>query len=1076
MPTAAGAAAAAAAASEGNTFDSSTNRRWGAEGHILSINDDDTLDVMVRKVVATRQDGYGNEEVVVEEVRREGLSRNEVRVVGGLFLSHHAYLEARRHGGVTGPGQPYNYSMRPGIERWTLDQIDRVVQFLSRTENARTAEGNKENAKAGHDYQLEDKDRRLFDKYEQEELQAERVPFSSAAFRTFLGSKLFTHKAARKCECSQCVVDGLDNTKEMQSILDELLAFGKGLLESSDCTMAAQEIEAIKHRIALDFDFIKHKLQTHLRMEDGDGMHCLRHLLSKAYDPACVSECNHNRKDGTCHVERDWVDVHAEARTSGEAVDEDPYAGQDCVECNHYGASGFFPCLKCASMIHIKCARRMWRFPLETDDPVVQQWEYICDECLRDQDGYRHSMDCVSCCEAHVWLMQDYQALVEALVDCCRAKAGAEREQDWRNLMYRAEQSCLRHARYVAHKIRDKCQGMAQSDLLKQLKVDGVLIIRDYWTKLKSRKHVEMKCDGSKNKGVSVLGSCFIYWVLSPAERQEVERQYGPIDWEAFMPPYDPMSSERDFGIKYVRALSDDPNQTAFHTLSASVASDIEFLKVVKYMVESVVCSDNAINFSTTLALHNLGISHLATGLRVIRRIGSEPGCGGKDKVDIDVSTGKRGLEADLDAGFSQRDASEICDALERQKCLGRMQLVVHVNRDEDRAMVKTGPNQYTSVVGTLGKVVGVQQFYDWSFLYTKVGEDYKCEDVVLREFYNGAVPTPGVSMKFSKVQELIFGSGTRQVAPMPAIRLPSAEATSAAKSDANGAKPYFSHKKRLQNKEKVNKAKQAKQQKEAAEALQREEECEQSMEQARDDAGVATAFRCHNYPVCGRTFVTRGGVKSHNLRCKARKRQSLQQKLLEGMKRTTVNATEAPDSGSTTPGTPWPETSIVLEGESPFKVEACASSTSLRFTEIAGSAPLAWHLRNVADYSITQVDGATPDADNLMARAVDSKAMVLKLSRVIPDVVRNGIAQTPKPRRSAAFSDAQSSCRNVMTASLGATSSERVRLCDNASLTPGTGSASHRLHHGSVPKQQSAKRGLKPSMWMKKWKRRRKR
>jgi hypothetical protein len=174
-----------------------------------------------------------------------------------------------------------------------------------------------------------------------------------------------------------------------------------------------------------------------------------------------------------------------------------------------------------------------------------------------------------------------------------------------------------------AHKCR-----FANQDVYKELITTHILsaedlglcyVLVDYWAKLPARLK-DTGCCENLGKGISVLGTMFIYRNPNVAERSQISQENDDFDWTPFgTAPDDVDSPGSPDLVEFINLVDQNASQTAYHTACSMRVAFDEFKEARPWFKNKKRCfyvqSDGAgrlmfVFFSNSLAMYSIVCIH----------------------------------------------------------------------------------------------------------------------------------------------------------------------------------------------------------------------------------------------------------------------------------------------------------------------------------------------------------------------------------------------------------------------------------------------------------------------------------
>ena len=160
--------------------------------------------------------------------------------------------------------------------------------------------------------------------------------------------------------------------------------------------------------------------------------------------------------------------------------------------------------------------------------------------------------------------------------------------------------------------------------------------------------------------------------------------RYPDIDWKGWPPA--PANGGPTLLQINVHVICDDAKQDAVHLQSALEVEYSQLAKMMPWLTEAFVQSDQAVNFhGVEAAVVSRDIGKL-TGIFVKEIVFTEAG-EGKGEVDGDNGLSKLGLKRYRDRGNDYEDAEELFKALEEERLPGQWNGVMEMDRSQSGAI-----------------------------------------------------------------------------------------------------------------------------------------------------------------------------------------------------------------------------------------------------------------------------------------------------------------------------------------------------------------------------------------------------
>ena len=755
---------------------------------------------------------------------------------GAVRCTQHQVHAAKLHAKDNFPGAQVSPTINPhqGIDK---PRADFVANFLRDDTVVEEVEGSFVNAKSGLKYRLKQCRFSLWQRLAAEMIDAQLQPCSWTYFWSLTRTNEYELLTVDNCCCGICRELGFENYNELTEIVQLL---EEGLRCASNDHFGFPKKREMEKRIEREGQFRRGTFARHLQEQNECGSHCLRLNLTTHCDPRFRKLCTHGEPQGD--EPESMVDyfrrVFKRNTRPGDWNDT-------CEICGGDESGNAETCSHCNVVAHPKCIKKAhWDLPLQKD----KDGEWTCWHCVCDLDSRRHVMNCSQCNEAgyiiaDIKMANDLLRKLELKAEAAKVgtKGGSKRSKFAavpppisgtkvarlsEVIEVRLQRAEAKQHEYHAHLIQDRNQGYFKDLAIETLPLDSFFGLVDYWAKLTPGKAGgRATCEGD-SAGLSAHGTMFVYRNPTLAERGEIDKQYGDVDWSLFGPAADeegaPSLLEEHFNT-----YCDDSRQGSFHTKSVLEATISLFLVGRPWLAakrKARLQSDNATNYrdpTTEIDLIWIGTRCFSTsGMGK----GETDGNGKGNKADlISANNARRGYES----------AHEVMGILNEKRRLGQ----THVELALQRANEDGGNKKRQSVNRHFGLwTVDDEYIRSWEYLDPEASRESLLTTGRARG-YGWGVETPKRSFNTSQRTQTKTSTGASlihdDVAPNPKQR-----GTKAEKKQLKVARDEASEAKRAAREEKA--------------AALREE---------KDQAKAHDVEQC---PRCGQRFMTRGWFNRH--------------------------------------------------------------------------------------------------------------------------------------------------------------------------------------------------------------------
>jgi hypothetical protein len=274
-----------------------------------------------------------------------------------------------------------------------------------------------------------------------------------------------------------------------------------------------------------------------------------------------------------------------------------------------------------------------------------------------------------------------------------------------------------------AHKCRfanqDAYKELITSHILSSKNLGLCYVLVDYWAKLPARLK-DTGCCENLGKGISVLGTMFVYRNPNVAEREDISKKNPGFDWAPFgTAPDDAESPGSPDLVEFINLVDQNASQTAYHTACSMKAAFEQFKAGRPWFKDKERCfyvqSDGASKIDSFISqypffsfvIYKQTNTPLSGNFKdpatvydlpeVAAWCVSEAG-EGKDQIDSNASINKQGLNRRRNEGFDQEDASQYAQQLRDLELVGNT--VIHKQVLNSKFL----PRKYENVDDIRGK------------------------------------------------------------------------------------------------------------------------------------------------------------------------------------------------------------------------------------------------------------------------------------------------------------------------------------------------------------------------------------
>ena len=617
-----------------------------------------------------------------------------------VICTDHQIKAAKVHAKSTYPGAKCEpvITREPGISE---ERAVFVAKFMRSDTVVESVDASLANAAKGVKYRLKQRRFPLWRRLCNVMVAAKLKPVSWGYFWGLTSDKKqYELVTADNCCCGTCRDLGFQNYEELREIIKLLAAAIERV--SNDTHKLESSAELLK-RVDKEEEYRSTIYRTHLKNEDACASHCLTYLLSSANDRRFCKQCTHTRTDGTIgETPETWDAYH---RRGGHLEDkEDPQEASgnkrqkkakkpqgraavpqdwnDQCECCA-GVAGkteeigvLYKCSYCNVVAHKQCIER-------THNDLDGKEDWTCWDCSRDLGALNHDSSCNQCNE-HDDIANSVRRGIDVLkhfesIKSSSSNSGSNTSSSSSSIVResqmfeaRMQEFEIKERKYHAHLIRDRNQECAKELAQETLTYDSFYVLMDYWAKINAQKSSTAVCEGNQ-VGISAHGMMFVYPNPTVAERAEIDRKHGKIDWEKFGP------APEDGGTKlleeHFNIFCDDAKQDAFHTKSEIDATFDVFLEGrpwLKVAHRAVVQSDQAGNYRDPTT--DIDMVYIGT------RIFSEPGMG-KNEGDRNGADNKSGIRRYRDERHGLESANDVLDGANSLELKAQTNGILSLNR-----------------------------------------------------------------------------------------------------------------------------------------------------------------------------------------------------------------------------------------------------------------------------------------------------------------------------------------------------------------------------------------------------------